>query len=164
MTMTQDAPDTGRKLTGWHVLAIFVGAFGIIIAVNVYMAVEAVSTFPGLETHNSYVASQEFDRNRAAQEALGWEVRPTLSGGALMLMVTDQATGLPVAVRDAGGILGRATNVSEDQDLVFRQTMNGGYVADVGDLDFGKWELRLEAHAKDGTLFRQTIEMYVPEN
>lgn len=164
MSMTYDAPDTGKKLTGWHVLAIFVGAFAIIIGVNVFMAVKAVGTFPGLETRNSYVASQKFDTDRAAQEALGWDVAPTLSGETLMLMITDQATGLPVMVRDAGGILGRATHVADDQTLSFKRTMNGTYVAEVGALDFGKWELRLEAVADDGTPFRQLIELYIPKN
>ena len=59
------------KLTGWHVLAIFVGAFGVIIGVNVALAWNAVATFPGLEVDNSYIASQTFDDRREAQEALG---------------------------------------------------------------------------------------------
>ena len=37
-----------RRLTGRHVLAIAVGAFGIIIGVNLVMAWQAISTFPGL--------------------------------------------------------------------------------------------------------------------
>ena len=63
-----------RELTGRHVLAITLAAFGVIIAVNMVMAFKAVSPFPGLETPNSYVASQVFDRERTAQAALGWTV------------------------------------------------------------------------------------------
>ncbi|MAM62175.1 MAG: nitrogen fixation protein FixH [Maritimibacter sp.] len=161
--MTHEAPDTGKKLTGWHVLAIAVGAFSIIIGVNVFMAVKAVGTFPGLETKNSYVASQKFDGDRAAQEALGWDVVPTMTGETLMLMITDEVTGLPVRVKEIGGVLGRATHVADDQEPFFTRTMSGAYTADVGDLDFGKWELRLEAVAEDGTPFRQLIELYVPK-
>lgn len=69
-----------RELTGRHVLAITLGAFGVIIAVNLLMAFKAVSTFPGLETPNSYVASQVFDAERVAQESLGWTVTPTMTG------------------------------------------------------------------------------------
>lgn len=163
MSMMEETPDTGRKLTGWHVLAIAVGAFSIIIGVNVFMAVKAVGTFPGLETHNSYVASQEFDVNRAAQEALGWTVTPTLHDEALSLMI-EGPDGAPVQVAEIGGILGRATHVLDDQTPEFRRVMTGAYVADVGTLDFGKWELRLEARAEDGTPFRQLIELYVPKN
>ena len=60
------------KLTGRHVALIFGGAFTVIIGVNLTLAVKAVGTFPGLETKNSYVASQNFEHDRAAQEALGF--------------------------------------------------------------------------------------------
>lgn len=70
----------GKPLTGRHVLAITLAAFGVIIAVNVLMAVKAVRTFPGLEVANSYVASQSFDRDRAVQTALGWRVEADYDG------------------------------------------------------------------------------------
>ena len=57
------------ELTGKHVFAITAGAFAVIIGVNVLLAVKAVSTFPGLEVGNSYVASQGFNTRKAAQEA-----------------------------------------------------------------------------------------------
>jgi hypothetical protein len=44
----------------------------VIISVNLLLAFKAVSTFPGLEVKNSYVASQGFNDRKAAQEALGW--------------------------------------------------------------------------------------------
>ena len=64
------------EITGKHVLAITVSAFAVIIGVNVVMAWKAISTFPGLEVKNSYVASQTFDADRAAQQALGWTLVP----------------------------------------------------------------------------------------
>lgn len=164
MTMTNETPDGGRPLTGWHVLAIAVSAFSVIIGVNVYMASQAIGTFPGLETKNSYVASQTFDDDRAAQEALGWVVTPTLSGTVVTLTVTDEVTGLPANVAEIGGILGRATHVRDDQTPAFTQVSTGVYSAEVGALDFGKWELRLTAKAPDGTNFRQIIEVFVPKS
>jgi hypothetical protein len=38
MSTDAETPKQGRELTGWHVLAMFVGMFGIIIGVNVFMA------------------------------------------------------------------------------------------------------------------------------
>ena len=58
------------QISGRHVFAGFALAFGVIISVNLTLAYNAVQTFPGLEVANSYVASQQFDANRAAQEAL----------------------------------------------------------------------------------------------
>ena len=103
-----------RELTGRHVLAITLAAFGVIIAVNMVMAVKAVSTFPGLETPNSYVASQRFDRDRAAQAALGWTVTPEYNGRELTLLVRD-AQGNPARVRSLTATVGRPTHVREDQ-------------------------------------------------
>ena len=60
-------------LKGRHVAMMFGVGFGVIIAVNIALAVSAVRTFPGLETKNSYVTSQSFEADRAAQEALGWD-------------------------------------------------------------------------------------------
>lgn len=36
-----------RQFTGKHALAVFVAAFGVIIAVNLVLAYSAVKTFPG---------------------------------------------------------------------------------------------------------------------
>ena len=54
----------------------------MIIAVNLTLAFKAVTTFPGLEVKNSYVASQNFDADRAAQQALGWQVAARIEAGA----------------------------------------------------------------------------------
>jgi nitrogen fixation protein FixH len=94
-----------REIKGWHVLAFTVAAFGVIIAVNLVMAYKAISTFPGLEVENSYVASQTFDADRKAQEALGWTVAPGYDGakGELVLAFTD-AAGKPVVVEGLDGL------------------------------------------------------------
>ncbi|HEU0223277.1 MAG TPA: FixH family protein, partial [Paracoccaceae bacterium] len=55
-------------MTGRLVLAVALGAFGIVIAVNLVLVFAATRTFPGLVVPNSYVASQDFDRSRVAQE------------------------------------------------------------------------------------------------
>ena len=47
-----------KELTGKHVLFMVLAFFGVIIAVNFTMAYQAVSTFPGLEVRNGYVASR----------------------------------------------------------------------------------------------------------
>ena len=60
-----------------------------------FHGLSAVSTFPGLEVRNSYVASQSFDERRAAQEALGWTVRADHADGMMVLRITgaDGAAG-----------------------------------------------------------------------
>ncbi|MBB94445.1 MAG: nitrogen fixation protein FixH [Rhodobacteraceae bacterium] len=143
-------------LTGRHVAMIFGGAFTVIIGVNIALAVNAVKTFPGLETKNSYVASQSFEADRAAQEALGWQVSSDFDGDFLVLRFDSDAGPVqPVITR---AVLGRATVASEDREPVFAWD-GAAYVAHVPGLDRGKWDLRLEAQAEDGTMFRRRFEM-----
>ena len=77
-----------REFTGWHMLGLMVGGFGIIIAVNLTLAWNAIATFPGLETRNSYVISQSFQADRAAQNALQWDVSAAIEEGTLTVVVT----------------------------------------------------------------------------
>jgi nitrogen fixation protein FixH len=150
-----DTPDGGRKLTGWHVLAIFVGGFGIIFAVNFYMAWSAVSTFPGMEVSSSYADSQTFDDRREAQEALGWEATVALEGDMLILTLVD-AAGRPVYPAELDALLTRPTNRTEDQTLALTRGANGTLTAPVS-VSEGRWRLRLTGVARDGTEYRNNI-------
>ena len=67
--MTVKAAKT-REFTGWHMLAIMVAGFGIMITVNLTLAYNAVATFPGLETRNSYVVSQKFESQSRIRMAI----------------------------------------------------------------------------------------------
>lgn len=141
------------EFKGWHVLGMFLLGFGVIIAVNLTLAVNAVRTFPGLETRNSYVASQAFEDARAAQLALEWEVAAWLDTDALILSITHD--GVPVEAEITGATFGRATTVAFDQDAQF--AFSGGlYRAEVA-AGVGNWNLRLNAIAQDGTPFQQRI-------
>lgn len=155
MSLETETPDTGRKLTGWHVLAIFVGGFGIIIGVNLFMAYTAVSTFPGMEVSSSYADSQTFDERRAAQEALGWTANIEIPGdGTLVLHLVDDR-GMPVAPAELTALLTRPTSQQDDQMLELAR-VNGAFVAPVV-LGDGQWRLRLTGVARDGTEYRHNI-------
>lgn len=141
------------EIKGWHVFATFTLAFGIIIAVNLTLAFQAVRTFPGLEVRNSYVASQSFDRDRAAQLGLGWDVSASLKDHTLSLFVLKDGTPLAPTIESA--IFGRATNVQFDEvpDFVFDgQAMRAQVIAGTGN-----WNLRLRMRSADGTLFQQRV-------
>ncbi len=158
--MSAAAQRAERRLTGRHVAAMFVGGFAIIIAVNVTLAVNAVRTFPGKETESSYVASQTFDADRAAQDALGWSLDVALGPDALMLAVTGP-DGAPVRPEIVSATLGRATTVADDVSPDF--AWNGsGWVAPVAP-PRGNWNLRIEMLAADGTPFRRRIPLRVEQ-
>lgn len=141
------------ELKGKHVAAIFVSGFGIIIAVNISLAWNAVRTFPGLEVKNSYVASQNFDADRAAQLALGWDVSAHLRGDELVLAILQD--GRPVEPTIVSALFSKATSVTVDQTPEF--TFDGSAFTAPVMAGLGNWNLRLEARAPDGTAFRQRI-------
>lgn len=141
------------EIKGWHVFAGFASAFGIIIAVNLTLAFNAVKTFPGLEVRNSYVASQAFDADRAAQLALGWEVSATVEDNVLRLVILED--GAPIAPVIEQATFGRATSVAQDQTPEF--SFDGTALVAQVDAPDGNWNLRLRAWGADGTLFQQRI-------
>jgi|28_taG_2_1085356.scaffolds.fasta_scaffold00009_74 nitrogen fixation protein FixH len=147
-----------REFTGRHALMVFVGAFAVIISVNLALAFNAVKTFPGLEVKNSYVASQEFDVRRTAQEALGWSVYASAQDGQVKLEITDR-DGKPVEVAKLSATLGRATHVKDDQKPDF-QFDGQAYVAPA-DLGPGNWNIRMVARAMNGTEFTQRVILHV---
>ncbi|MEN8892718.1 FixH family protein [Planktotalea arctica] len=151
---------SSKPLTGRGVFAIFASAFAVIITVNLTLAYNAVSTFPGLEVKNSYVASQKFDERRTAQEGLGWSVRADASGGIVMLDIRD-AQGQPVQVAHLDATVGRATHVKDD---IFPEFAFDGsaYVARAT-LGAGNWNVRMKAIAIDGTEFSQRVILHIKD-
>lgn len=148
------------ELTGRKVLAITLAFFGVIIAVNFTLAWQAVSTFPGLEVKNSYVASQTWDAERAAQRALGWTLAAEYDheAGRMQLDFAD-AQGLEAPVQNLSVLIGRPTEATDDAWPIFAQ--DGGRFTAPLELGPGKWMMKVEALAPDGTVFRQRLDLYV---
>lgn len=141
-------------------LAIFVLSFGVIIAVNLTLAFKAVSTFPGLEVKNSYVASQDFDARRQAQQALGWTSSVTYDAGQVTLNITDAAD-QPVQAADIRVLIGRKTTV--EYDRYPQMTFDGtAYRAGI-DLDVGVWIVKITAQSDQGVAFEQRLDLWVSE-
>ncbi|MCF6234421.1 MAG: FixH family protein [Rhodobacteraceae bacterium] len=147
-----------REFTARHMGMVFVGAFTVIIGVNLFLAFSAVRTFPGLEVSNSYVASQHFDVRREAQEALGWAVSARAVGGLVILSITD-AQGAPVRVAKLDATVGRATHVKDDTSPDF-QFDGTAYVAPA-ELRPGNWNIRMVAISDNGTKFSQRVILHV---
>ncbi len=143
-----------REFTGKHAAMVFGGFFGTIIAVNFTMAYLAVSTFPGLEVKNGYIASQQFNGRKAAQEALGWNVDAVAHGGQVVLSITD-TDGNPVEAASLLATVGRPTQIKDDTSPEF-EFDGSSYVA-LADLKPGNWNIRMVARADNGTEFIQRV-------
>lgn len=146
-----------KRLTGRKVLAITIGAFGIIFGANMALVYSAVSSFPGLEVKNTYVASQSFDEEARAQEALGWA--PTISydnGEFQFALMTDDGGVFPPELSVE---IGRLTHGREDQTLALTP-FGDGYVADI-ELPQGYWRIKIMATTENGTAYNSRMELKV---
>ncbi len=148
----------GKPLTGRFVFFCFAGAFGAILAANIALAVAAIGSFPGVEVKNGYVASQSFDRERAAQVALGWSAKADYADGRLVIRVTDRM-GDPAPLADFALRIGRPTTEAFDvtPEIIESATMEAAEI----DLAPGRWRLDMTATGRGGEVFRQHLVIEV---
>lgn len=135
---------TSGPFTGRHFTLIMIAFFGVVIAVNLFMARMASATFGGVVVENSYVASQKFNTwldEARAEKALGWSAAfERLGDGRVKVVMTGApAEGLALSAL-ARHPLGRAP----DQALGFVRQADGSFVSDRS-LPAGRWRVRLEA-------------------
>ncbi len=132
--------------TGKHMALVFVGGFGVVIAVNLMMASLAVGTFHGTVVDNSYAASQNYNGwlDKAAQSrALGWQAKPQRRADGRVVLET-------VAVPSAATITAfaeRPLGERESAELTFTPQGEGGWLSDKS-LAPGRWNLRIAIRAE----------------
>lgn len=148
-------PRPGFRLTGWHVLAIVVTFFGVVIAVDVAMAVYAYKTFPGEVSVTPYedgVAYNKTLAQLAAQEKLGWKVG----------IAPEQSRALEVEFRDRDGkpldgltLTGKMERPATETGRLtpkFKAIGPGYYQADLKPVS-GAWDVTIHARNAKGDLF-----------
>lgn len=137
-------------------LGISAAIFAVVLGANLTLTYFAVSTFSGLVVDNGYVASQTFDRDRRAQEALGWTLALRHDGEAIRLDFTDPA-GRAVRPATLTAIVGRPTSSRTDRVLDLERTPTG-YAA-LAPLDPGLWLVQIDATAANGAAYhrRETL-------
>jgi len=147
------SPQTSR-FTGKHMLAIFVAGFGIVAAVNFYMASLAVGGFHGIVVENSYVASQKFNtwlEDAEKSRALGWQAYGERDeDGHVVLATTDVPRGATV-----GAELRRPIGERDYASLTFAPVGEEAYrsLAPVAE---GRWIMRLTIEADGETWTKQS--------
>jgi nitrogen fixation protein FixH len=153
--------DDTRPFTGWHMLAVTVAFFAVVIAVNIVLAVSAATTFPGLVVENSYVASQHYNELLAearAQQAAGWRLELDAPAGTVEARLSD-AAGAPRRGLTVTALAARPSTEGEDRVLTFAEA-GAGYRADQPLAD-GQWQIDLEARADGVLAFRELRRIFV---
>lgn len=131
-----------RPFTGRRMALIIIAFFGVVISVNVTMAVFASTTFGGKVVDNSYVATQRFNgwlAEARAQERLGWSETVRLGGDRhveLDLTHADAPLERAAIQADARHPVGREDDVA----LTFREAAPGRYRSEQA-LPPGRWRV-----------------------
>lgn len=138
---------SSTSFSGRKTLAVFVGGFAVVIAVNLTLAVLSSRSHPGLVVDNSYVASQKFNgwlEQGRAQKALGWTVTATADPLKLSVTATN-ALGAPLTGVTAVASLEHPLGAEPTRNLPLVETAPGIYTAPHG-LSAGQWlsEVRLQ--------------------
>ena len=124
---------------------MLIGGFGVVIAVNLFMASHAVSSFHGTVVDNSYVASQNYNgwiAKAEASKALGWQVMPERRADGRVVLET---IGLPegaVVTAAAERPLGERKTIG----LTFAPEGQGCWLSTEA-LAAGRWQLRMAIRA-----------------
>ena len=142
----QSQSATVRPLTGYHVAAMVISFFAVIIAVNLTMAWFATSSWTGLVVKSSYVASQQFNEKietARVQKALGRKLTFEYSEALLSFSLTD-AQGQPITDEKLIATLGRPVSEGEDVDVTLSHIGEGRYQAKI-DLPKGAWGFELDS-------------------
>lgn len=131
-----------REFTGRHMLMTMIGGFGIVVAVNFYMASLAASSFAGVTVENSYIASQKFNSwldEAKAQERLGWSAQLARTrDGRLSVMASGVPAGTKVSAQ-----LRHPLGLKEQVSLSFRPHADTSYFS-TEKVDAGRWIVRLK--------------------
>lgn len=134
------------EFTVRHMWLLMIAFFGVILTVNIGMAIVASTSWTGLVVTNTYVASQEFNDKRLAheaQQAAGWQATFTHADGAARLVIVDAAD-TPV---DLGAVtlkVNRPVGGHDDQALLLERTTDGSYTAPLT-LATGVWDALVQA-------------------
>jgi nitrogen fixation protein FixH len=169
MTMIEgQARLSSFELKGWHVLLVMVLFFGTIFVANAAMLHWAVSTFRGTETDSAYREGLAFNRQLAAsrrQDALGWtvnaQVKRSLDGAAVVEVEARDRAGLAIKALAGQARLAHPADKMQDRSGDFVATAPGRFVADVGLVPHGQWDLIVD-FSRDGErifLSRNRIEL-----
>lgn len=145
----------GFRLTGWHFLAIIVGFFLVVIAVDTSFAVVAYRTHPGEVSVTPYEDGLVYDREirqMHAQQALGWRAGAAAEPGQVIVEMRDRA-GAPIRGLKLVGKLERPATETGRLTPRFVETAPGVYAGRVAAAP-GAWDLSAEAWDDKGHAFK----------
>jgi nitrogen fixation protein FixH len=169
--MTQSA--NLRRRPGWWFPFIYVGAFGVVLAVNLVFMFSAVHTFTGLSTEQAYEKGLRYNEEIAAakrQQTLGWtvttEVRAKEPGetafhGADIIVTFQDKDGKPVTGLSGNAEFVRPTSEGHDSSAALSEQGQGRYLVSAALPLGGQWDFAMTARRGDLS-YRLAQRIFLP--
>ncbi|MCK6450355.1 MAG: FixH family protein [Alphaproteobacteria bacterium] len=139
-------PRPSDRLIPW----LFVLGFLVVFAVNAVMVTIALGSFSGLVTDRAYDRGRAYNRTleaRAAQEALGWQVRlgvvPAEPGIVRLTVEAADRGGAPLSGATVTATLVRPIEPGHDRAVDLTERGAGRYGATLPVDLAGQWEARI---------------------
>jgi nitrogen fixation protein FixH len=136
-----------KELTGRHVLYMLFGFFGVIFIANIILVYKAVSTFNGAEA-NAYSQGIHYNERIAFQKRqneLHWSHKVEFGDNDVVRVVFTDKANAPVPGLLLTGDIGRPASSRFTQQLAFKESEPGIYVASPKALEHGNWIVSLNA-------------------
>ena len=133
------------KFTGKHMALVFIGGFGVVIAVNLVMASFAVGSFHGTVVDNSYVASQNYNGwidKAETSKALGWQAMPERRADGRVVLETLAVPAGAAITAEAERPLGER----EATGLTFAPQGQGRWLSNET-IGAGRWQMHIAIRA-----------------
>lgn len=158
-----DREPAGFRLKGWHVAAIVVGFFTVVIAVDTGFIVAALRTYPGEVSTSPYedgIAYNHSLASRAEQRRLGWRAEVVQRPGEVALVMRDgQGRALDGLVVQAD--LQRPATELGRRRLSAEPRGGGLYAVRMAGLA-GAWDVGFAAHDRMGHAFAADTRVVLP--
>jgi nitrogen fixation protein FixH len=141
------------ELKGRHVLAILVGFFGVVFAVNGYFLYSALSTHTGIVANEPYRKGLAYNSRIDAdqrQSELKWNDTVVLAPDGTVEVTMTGPNGDKVAGLVLTGTLGRPATGEFDRRWQLAETAPGVYKVAAGALATGSWLVAIEGRMAAG--------------
>jgi nitrogen fixation protein FixH len=153
------------RVTGRFVFTVLIAFFGVIIAVNVTMAVFASRTWTGLVVENGYVASQHFNsdlQQLRRQEELGWDQHLAVNSAGYLVVEFTRRDGSPISRLAVTANARRPVGDHDDALLGLIETRPGQYESQAT-LGAGRWLVDVTARKSESETMRMIHDIMVAE-
>ncbi|OJX77470.1 FixH family protein [Magnetospirillum sp. 64-120] len=157
---------------GWWYPYIFVGAFGVVLAVNGALAYFATSTFTGISTTDAYEKGRLYNQNLAlakAQAEMGWtvdtKIEPLRSADqpkADIHITYRDRNGQPVDNLTVRAAMVRPTAAGYDHEVALPSLGGGVYGGTIALPLAGVWDMDVAAVGDGGVAYQHAQRFVIP--